>query len=131
MTNNINPITINSQAVKFTQFKQDEKKQTTVDDSSTGKASQGFVQKELSADDVLNYMAAQNADIQASTAKKTIDVSKYVTSEQAARIAGFVQGFESEVEKGLLGFDQEFPNSSLSDEAKTNLVVEMFNKNNL
>ena len=131
MANNINPISINTQALKYAQLKQTEKKQESVDDASTGAKNSAGAQKEVSADDVLNYMAAQNVDIQATKAKKVLDVSKYATPEQIERIAGFDQGFESSVQKGLLDFDKEFPNSGLSDSAKTDLVVEMFNKNNL
>lgn len=128
MANNINPININSQAIKYAQMHQPEKKEDAVKDAP--KDHKPAVGKEIPAGDVLSYMAAQSVDVQPKV-KKTVDVSKYVTPEQEARIASFVQGFESEVQKGLLNFDKEFPGNKASDETKLNLAVEMFNKNNL
>lgn len=129
MANNINPININSQAIKYAQMYQPDKKEDAVKDAP--KDHKPVVdKKEVPAGDVLSYMAAQSVDVQPKV-KKTVDVSKYVTPEQADRIASFVQGFESEVQKGLLNFDKEFPGNNASDEAKLNLAVEMFNKNNL
>lgn len=128
MANNINPININSHLVNYVKLKE-EKKEGLEKDATKGRAAQ-VEKKEIPATDVLSFMAAQSIDVQPAV-KKTIDVSKYVTPEQAERIAGFVQGFEKEVEKGLLSFGKEFPNKALSDDAKLDLVVEMFNKNNL
>jgi len=126
MANNINPININPQIVGYTV-----KKENKNESSEAETLKQSSVDsKEVSGSDVLSFMAAQSIDVTPS-AKKTIDVSKYVTPEQAERIAGFVQGFEKEVEKGLLQFDTEFPQSTLSDSAKLDVVVEMFNSNNL
>lgn len=129
MANNINPININAQAIKYAQMQQPEKKEDSVKDAQ--KNSKPVVdKKEVPANDVLSYMAAQSVDVQPKV-KKTVDVSKYVTPDQAQRIAGFVQGFESEVEKGLLNFDKEFPGNTVSDGTKLNLAVDLFNKNNL
>ncbi len=125
MANNINPININPQIVGYT-LKKEAKDKSAEAETSTKSA---VDKKEVPASDVLSFMAAQSIDVKPA-AKKTIDVSKYVTSEQAARIAGFVQGFEKEVEKGLLQFNKEFPQSSLSDSAKLDIVVEMFNNSN-
>lgn len=130
MANNINPININSQAINYSKISQYEKKDGAVKDSP--KEHQAAVdKKEVPASDVLNYMAAQSIDVQPQKVKKTLDVSKYVTPEQAQRIAGFVQGFESEVEKGLIEFDKEFPGAGVSESTKMDFVLDMFNKNNL
>lgn len=129
MANNINPININSQAIKYAQMHQPEKKEDAIKDAS--KENKPVIdKKEVPAGDVLSYMAAQSVDVQPKV-KKTVDVAKYVTPEQAQRIAGFVQSFESEVEKGLLNFDKEFPGNQVSEDAKLNLAVDLFNKNNL
>lgn len=129
MANNINPININSQAIKYAQTFQPDKKEDAVKEAPK-EAAAAVQKKEVPAKDVLNFMAAQSVDVQPKT-KKPIDVSKYVTPEQKERIAGFVQGFEAEVEKGLLNFDKEFPGNNVSDESKLNLAVELFNKKNL
>ena len=124
MANNINPININTQAIKYAQLSHPEKKEDAVKDSQQD-AKPSVGQKEVPAGDVLNFMAAQSIDVQPKV-KKTVDVSKYVTPEQAQRIASFVQGFEKEVEKGLLNFNKEFPGNGLSDAAKLGLAAQMF-----
>lgn len=129
MANNINPINVNSQAISYSRLAQQEKAETLVNKKQNEEQA-AVEKKEVPAADVLKYMAAQSIDVQPKV-KKTLDISKYVTPEQAERIAGFVQGFEEEVEKGLLAFDKEFPGSAMSDAAKMNIVVDMFNKNNL
>ncbi|MDD3236600.1 MAG: hypothetical protein PHV37_00705 [Candidatus Gastranaerophilales bacterium] len=130
MANNINPININTNAVNYSQISQYEKKDGAVKDSEK-KAQPQVDKKDVAASDVLNYMAAQNIDIQPAKVQRTLDVSKYVSKDQADRIAGFVQGFEAEVEKGLLNFNKEFPQAGVSDDVKMNLAVEMFNRNNM
>ncbi len=126
MTNNINPININAQAIKYAQLNQPEKKEDAVKDAPKGH-NPAVGQKEVPASDVLSYMAAQSVDVQPKV-KKTVDVSKYVSPEQAQRIASFVQGFEAEVEKGLLSFDKEFPGNGLSEAAKLGIAAQMYDK---
>ena len=129
MANNINPININAQAIKYAQLNFAEKKEDAVNDKAQDHRAP-VSQKEIPASDVLSYMAAQSVDVQPQV-KKTVDVSKYVTPEQAQRIASFVQGFETEVEKGLLNFDKEFPGNGLSEASKMNLAVQLFNKDQI
>ena len=129
MANNINPININAQAIKYAQLNFAEKKEDAVKDKAHEQQAP-VSKKEIPASDVLSYMAAQSVDVQPQV-KKTVDVSKYVTPEQAQRIASFVQGFETEVEKGLLNFDKEFPGNGLSEASKMNLAVQMFNKDQI
>jgi hypothetical protein len=126
MANNINPISINTQAIKYAQLSQPDKKDDAIKDASK-EPKHTVGQKEVPASDVLSYMAAQSVDVQPKV-KKTVDVSKYVTPEQAQRIAGFVQGFEKEVEKGLLNFDKEFPGNGLSDAAKLGIAAQIYDK---
>ena len=127
MTNNINPINVNSKGVQYPKLKNEEKKQGLVKGSEQH---QEVEKKEVAAKDVLGFMAAQSVDVQPKV-KKVIDVSKYVTPEQAARIAGFVGSFEKEVEKGLKEFDKEFPGNKVSEDTKVNIAVDAFNRNNL
>lgn len=77
----------------------------------------------MSQDEVLNVMAQQAAfNKSAISSAKTYDVSKYVTPEQAQRIAGFVTSFEDIVAQNLQSVTAEFGNA-LSDEAKMNIVL--------
>ncbi len=94
--------------------------------------------KHQSADDVLNFMSQNTmADVAKSEVKssRTIQVSKYVTPDQAKRIAGFIQEFSSTVEKGMKQIEKEFPNlpeyQNMSEQAKLNLAVDAFAKTNL
>lgn len=60
----------------------------------------------VSADDVLAYMAYNAVGVNPSVLR-TYDVSRYVTPEQAARIASLVAGFEGEVVKALKAIEAE------------------------
>ena len=61
----------------------------------------------------LDALAANNsAGIAKASAPKTIKISDYVTPEQAARIAGFVTGFEDAIAKGMEDIMAEVPNAS-------------------
>lgn len=125
MTNNINGIGINTGAVNGYQAKpkkeeaKHEEKQDAAQSQSQGKT--------LNPDDVLAFMAQQasyskpaNTNLYAGK----YDISKYVTPEQAQRIAGFVTSFENEVAQGLAGLNEEF-GDSLSDKAKYELAARM------
>jgi len=82
----------------------------------------------MSQDDVLNVMAQQAAlNKSAINAPKTYDVSKYVTPEQAQRIAGFVTSFEDIVAQNLQAVTAEF-GDSLTDSAKMNIVLSSADK---
>lgn len=82
----------------------------------------------MSQEDVLNVMAQQAAlNKSAIASAKTYDVSKYVTPEQAQRIAGFVTSFEDIVAQNLQSVTAEFGNA-LSDDAKMNIVLSSADK---
>lgn len=77
----------------------------------------------MSQDDVLNVMAQQAALNKAAiSGTKNYDVSKYVTPEQAQRIAGFVTSFEDIVAKNLESISAELGNG-VSQEAKMNIAL--------
>ncbi len=82
----------------------------------------------ISGDEVLNVMA-QQAAINKSTINgaKNYDVSKYVTPEQAQRIAGFVTSFEDVVAKNLASITAEL-GDSVSDGAKMNIALSSADK---
>ncbi|MDD3150370.1 MAG: hypothetical protein PHV68_06010 [Candidatus Gastranaerophilales bacterium] len=83
-----------------------------------------------SADDVLSFMAQSNfsnVGSKETTSTRKIEVSKYVTPEQAKRIAGFIQEFEGAVAKGLIELDNEFSAlpeyKDMSDSAKYTIAA--------
>lgn len=114
----INPINVNTQGINGSygygaQAKPEKKGAEEV------KPEAGSQKPQLSADDVLTYMA-QSATV---VTPKTIDPSKYVDKESEARIAGFMAGFEDKVAEGLAAFDKEFAGVNISDSAKMAIVL--------
>lgn len=82
----------------------------------------------MSQDEVLNVMAQQAAiNKSAINVPKTYDVAKYVTPEQAQRIAGFVTSFEDVIAQNLQAVTAEFGNS-LSDGDKMNIALSTADK---
>ncbi len=121
MTNNINPlrfgITENKYVIKD---KNDELNKK----STEGK--QGEKQnKEVDSKEVLGYLAAQNLDMVPLQAKKNVDVSKYVSSEQEARIAEFMKGFEADYDEAFSIAKNEFP--EVSDKLAGDLALSYIN----
>ena len=123
MTNNINGIGINTGAVNGYPAKNQkedakpEEKQDTQQTQAHGKT--------LNPDDVLAFMAQQASyNKPANLYAGKYDISKYVTPEQAQRIAGFVTSFENEVAQGLAGLNEEF-GDNLSEAAKYELAARM------
>lgn len=114
----INPINVNTQGIGSsygynTKSKSEEKETKEVATSANGK------QSSVSADDVLNFMAQSAVSVTPATT--SVDTSKYVDSESATRIAGFMSDFEDIVATNLSAISQEFPN--MSDGAKQALAL--------
>lgn len=82
---------------------------------------------QVKPDDVLSYMANSAIIINPQvTAPKTYDIGRYVTPEQAERIAGFIASFEGSVAEGLAAITAELgENAPLSEEAKLELAAKM------
>ena len=91
MTNNINPIRL---GITGNQYYKKEEKEDLAKDSRKQAQAAPEERKTLETDAVLSYLATKNADILPSKGKKTVDVSKYVNAEQAARIEEFMKAFE-------------------------------------
>ena len=125
MTNNINGIGVNTGNVNtnYTNPKPQDGAKTEENQQSAQPQTRGT---DVKPDDVLNYMA-QSAVLNAPQVKppKTYDVSKYVTPEQAERIAGFIGSFEDAVAKGLIAIDAELGDYELSDAAKYEIAAGM------
>ena len=89
-------------------------------------ANQNIERKEVPSDKVFEFMA--QASYAQTPQVKPLDVSKYVTPEQAERIAGFVREYQKSVDKTMEAVEVEFPN--LNDSAKMALAVDLFNSTN-
>ena len=92
---NINPIKFGVAGNQY--FKQDANEDLT--QKQAEKKAEETPQKQVSANDVLSFMAAQGAAYVQPAAPKSVNVSellaKYVTPEQEARIAESMKAFET------------------------------------
>lgn len=133
---NINPINFQGNITAPKAKTQTEEQTETNVSSDASKSKTSY----KSAEDVLSYMAQTSnfSDVSSSSDVKQsrkIEVSKYVTPEQAKRIAGFVQDFSGAVETGLKSFESELGSlpeyQNMSDAAKMDVAVTSFLKNNM
>ena len=118
MASSINPINVNTQGLNAaTGFgaKQSKAKEELKEPGVSVKSSE---QAQVSADDVLNFMAQSAVSV---APAKTLDPSKYVDKESEARIAGFMADFEDIVATNLAAISEEFP--AMSDGAKQTLAL--------
>ena len=126
MTENIRRIGINTSSVN--NYNNPAKNAEAKPEEAEKQTEQAAPQRaQVKADDVLSFMAQQAIVAKPEVAaQRTYDVSKYVTPEQAARIAGFVTSFEDQVAEGLLAIDKEFgEKSNISDQAKYEIAAGM------
>lgn len=125
MTSSINPINVNTQgiggAAGFGAKPKTEKEEV----KEEAKAAVAEEKTQVPADQVLNFLAQTAVSV---TPRKTVDPSKYVDSESAARIAGFMADFEDKVADGLKAFDKEFAGVKVSDSAKMAVVLAQVEK---
>ncbi len=124
MAENIHGIGINTSSVnpygnqaKGSEAKPEEKQPEVKQNAAQNQA--------VKPEDVLNYMANSAIVVNPKAATKTYDVSKYVTPEQAARIAGFVTSFEDQVAKGLIAINEMEEFEGLSEPAKYEIAAAM------
>lgn len=124
MTENIRGIGINTGSVN--PYGNQTKGSETKPEEKQPEAANNAPQKPaVKPEDVLAYMANSAVIVNPKAATKTYDVSKYVTPEQAARIAGFVTSFEDQVAKGLLAIGEMDELSGLPDTAKYEIAAAM------
>lgn len=121
----VNPINVNTQGIGNSygygiKPKAEEKKEA----DDTQNAANGNQKTPVNADAVLNYMAQSAVSVTPSSAS-SVDTSKYVDSESAARIAGFMSNFEDIVATNLAAISKEFPN--MTDNAKQALALAQVN----
>lgn len=122
MTNNIHGIGINTGAVNpyLNPKTKSETKPEENGGTQTGQPQGGTV----APDDVLGFMAQQGVYNKPVSPLEKYNIAKYVTPEQAARIAGFITSFEGEVANGLLTINEEF-GDTLSENVKIALAAEL------
>lgn len=120
----INRIDVFTQGVAGQYVPQQAQAKTNSEEESKETISQNN-KPQVSPDQVLGYMAA---NAQAVQQPKTINPAKYVDAESAARIAGFVAGFEAKVAEGLAAFDAEFPGANVSESVKMAVVLKNVDK---
>lgn len=86
--------------------------------------------KKVDAGEVLDFMNTQAVSVRPVETPRVLNISKYVTPEQAARIGGFISQFENTVAEGLKAIEAELGNA-IPDSAKLDLAVEMFKAENM
>lgn len=82
--------------------------------------------KEVSANETLNFMTAQNIGLKPVVPPKVLNISKYNTPEQEARIRADAQKYEENFEKTSEKIDNEL-GKSVSDKAKKELALAVIN----
>lgn len=123
MTNNIPGIGINTSGVN-PYIGQPSNDGTKPEDNAPDTKQSEASNVQVNPNDVLSIMAQQAVLTVPSVTPTTYDVNKYVTPEQAARIAGFISSFEDKVAAALTVIEAEF-GDTLSDEAKYALAAGM------
>lgn len=127
MTNNVSGIGVNNSGVNpYLNPKPQGETKTGENPPSPQAQTKG---NNVNPDDVLSYMAQSAVYTPNVNTPKTYNVSKYVTPEQAERIAGFISSFEGGVAEGLLAIDNELGGLNLPDDAKHEIAANMAVKN--
>lgn len=119
MTNNVPGIGINSGSVNPYIGQPTKDTAPKAGENPTPATSQAPAQTQMSPDAVLAYMAGSAP----MTLPKVYDVNKYVTPDQAARIAAMMGIFEGAVQQGLLVIEAE--GLPLTEEDKLTLAAAM------
>lgn len=99
-----------------------EKKEDKSNNGEQAVVQQGS-QAQIANKDVLNYMAVQNMDIVPQGVVKNVDVTKYVTPAQEARIAAEFGAKLDEVDTVAVDVKNEIP--GITEEAATSIAAKM------
>ena len=126
MENNVNRIQMNTNYQLGSVGEKPEEKASKKEDNKKAPVEN----QQVSAGDVLEFMNNQAVGVRPVEKPRVLNISKYVTPEQAARIGGFVNQFEDAVAKGLQEIENELGNA-LTDDAKMDLAIEMFKAENM
>ena len=118
---NINPINLGIGANQY--LKQEPKEELAKE--AARKSAEAAPKKQLGSNEVLGYLAAVNSDLVPAKAQKTVDVSKYVNEDQAARIADFMAAFEADFDEASAIALDEFPD--ITQETASNIALAYIN----
>ena len=118
MADNVNRIGINPAGVNPSAHK---KPQGERPEEQPENPVQAPANPQVNPDDVFAFMA-NGAPV---VTPRTYDISKYVTPEQARRIAGFVADFEDKVAEGLIAVESELGGLNLPEFVKLEIAAEM------
>lgn len=119
---NINPIKFGVSGQQF--FAKENNEELAKEASKEGKKETAA--KEITANDVLGFLAATNADIKPANVKKAIEVSKYVNEEQTARIEDFMKTFEENFDVISATALEEFPD--ITQETASSIALSYINQ---
>jgi len=106
-------------------------------DNNQNQAKNEKTDRYQSPEDVLNFLALNSTYFVGTSKTKTgggqkINIDKYVTSEQKARITGFINEFEDYIINGMQAMEAELSGipayNNLSDSAKLGIAAQAFNK---
>ena len=118
---NINPLKFGVSGNQY--FRQETKEDLSKNTEKESQTQQS--KKQIGSNEVFGFLAAQNADLIPVKTQKTVEVSKYVTPEQEARIADFMKGFEADFEEAFNIATDEFP--EISERAAGNIALAYIN----
>lgn len=118
---NINPLKFGVTGNQY--FKQETKEDLSKNTEKESQTQQS--KKQIGSNEVFGFLAAQNADLIPVKTQKTVEVSKYVTPEQEARIADFMKGFEADFDEAFNIATDEFP--EISERAAGNIALAYIN----
>ena len=93
------------------QYVKKDQQENVVNNEEKAAPQQG-ANKEVDSNEIFGFLAAKNADMIPAKGKKSVDISKYVTPEQAERIADFMKGFNDDVDTISSSALNEFPGLS-------------------
>ena len=121
MANNINRLNFNITSYNYTgpdgeAAKSSLEKKSEVEIKSN--------QSTMGASEILGYLANINTDLVPVKTQKTVDVNKYVTPEQEARIAEFIKGFEADYDEAAQIAVDEF---GISKKAANDIALAYIN----
>ncbi len=118
---NINPLKFGVSGNQY--FRQETKEDLSKNTEKESQTQQS--KKQIGSNEVFGFLAAQNADLIPVKTQKTVEVSKYVTPEQEARIADFMKGFEADFDEAFNIATDEFP--EISERAAGNIALAYIN----
>ncbi len=105
---NINPLKFGVSGNQY--FRQETKEDLSKNTEKESQTQQS--KKQIGSNEVFGFLAAQNADLIPVKTQKTVEVSKYVNSEQESRIADFMKGLEADFDEAFNIAIDEFPEIS-------------------